>query len=115
MKLIRLSTAVCLSAGAIALHPAIVQAETVRFQCGESGPFEAVIKRDKAKLRLPSGKTETLLPVDSLVGKKFSDGRILLFVNGDDAWVEIDFVRVYDNCLVQDAAPTSTPTLSSAR
>lgn len=104
MKLIQLSVLLTASLVAIAPSPAIAQA--VQFRCDQGAGFEARIEKDEAKVKLASGETKTLLPVDSRIGKKFSDGRMLLFVNEAEAYLEVNYTKVSTQCLAQQA-PTN--------
>lgn len=97
----QLSGLLATSLVAIAPLPAIAQ--PLQFQCNEGSNFEARLERDKAKVRFASGETKTLLPVDSLVGRKFSDGRTLLFVNDTEAWIEVNYIKVHTECMAQQS------------
>jgi len=95
-----------------AVEGAIAQTQVVQFQCQEGGSFEIHPRgrREGVELKLPSGQTKTLLPVDSLIGKKFSDGKILLYVNEQDAWIDVKYTRQYDACRAQPATSSLSPT-----
>ncbi|MDX2241802.1 MAG: hypothetical protein NW224_14040 [Leptolyngbyaceae cyanobacterium bins.302] len=108
MKVIQLSVLLASSLVATAPLPAIAQ--PVQFQCNEGGAFEARIEKDEAKVKLASGESRTLLPLDTHVGRKFSDGRVLLFVNETEAYLEVNYTRVYTNCLAQQAASNLSST-----
>lgn len=101
MKVIQLS--VLLTASLIAIAPSTAIAQSVQFSCDQGGSFEARIQKDEAKVKLASGESKTLLPVDSRIGKKFSDGRMLLFVNDTEAYLEVNYTKVYTECLAQQA------------
>lgn len=84
--------------------PAGAQTQYVSFQCGQGGTFEAQVERDKARVKL-DGKTLELLPVDSRIGRKFSDGRMLLYVNEGEAFIEVNYIIVYSQCVAQQSSP----------
>lgn len=94
----------------LAILPAEAQTRNVSFQCGQGGTFEAQVEKDKARVRLDSGKTVELLPVDSRIGRKFSDGRMLLYVNEGEAFIEVNYMMVYSQCMAQQS---SVPVSSS--
>jgi membrane-bound inhibitor of C-type lysozyme len=87
----------------VAIVPLPAIAQPLQFQCDQGSNFEARIEKDQAKVRFASGETKTLLPVDSLVGKKFSDGRMLLFVNDTEAWIEVNYIKVHTECVAQQS------------
>ncbi|MDX2228728.1 MAG: hypothetical protein NW220_03775 [Leptolyngbyaceae cyanobacterium bins.349] len=86
--------------------PAIAQTQMLQFQCANGGAFVAQVQKDEAKVQFASGERKSLLPVDSHTGRKFSDGRILLYVNGTEAWVEVAYNRVYQQCNAQQSPST---------
>jgi membrane-bound inhibitor of C-type lysozyme len=108
MNMIRLSALLATVLATIAPFPVIAQTQI--FQCAQGGGFEAQIGDRKAKIQFTSGERRTLLPVDSRVGKKFSDGRILLYVNGTEAWVQVNYTSMYTECVAQQGASTLSNT-----
>ncbi len=91
---------------AIAPLSAQAQVQTFTFQCEQGEAFEAQIEKDQAKVKYASGKTVGLLPVDSREGRKFSDGRTLLYVNGTEAWIEVNYIMVNTQCFAQQSPTT---------
>ncbi|MBF2029959.1 MAG: hypothetical protein IGS48_24940 [Oscillatoriales cyanobacterium C42_A2020_001] len=98
---------------AIAPLSASAQVQTLTFQCEQGGSFEAQVEKDQAKVKYASGKTVGLLPVDSREGRKFSDGRTLFYVNGSEAWIEVNYTMVNTQCLAQQA-PTTVSTSNNS-
>jgi membrane-bound inhibitor of C-type lysozyme len=86
---------------AIAALPATAQKEYIKYQCEQGKTLEVQIQDDKAKVRLDSGQTIRLLPLDTREGLKFSDGRAVLTVKENQAFLEINYTPVFTKCVSQ--------------
>jgi len=106
MNVIRLSPFLVPLMVAIASLPASSQTQTLKFQCEQGGSFEAQVEKTQARVKYDSGKTVGLLPVDSREGRKFSDGRTLFYVNGAEAWIEVNYTMVNTQCFAQQSPAT---------
>ena len=106
MKLARLCILSLSTLTAFALFPANAQAQTLRFQCEDGKSFLAEIRNDEAKLRLDSGKSMTLLPIDAREGVKFANGNTELSINGTQASVEMNWTPVLTQCVSQESSST---------
>lgn len=107
MKAVKLSVALLPLWGAIAL-PANAQVQTMRFQCEQGEAFQAQVSKEQALVKFASGKTFELLPVDAREGRKFSNGRMLLRLQGAEASVEMNYTMMNSQCMAQEAPAAVT-------
>jgi membrane-bound inhibitor of C-type lysozyme len=70
----------------------------VFYDCADAKSFIATFYPDSRADLVIEGKRITLLQQPSGSGIRYSDGHTTLFGKGDDAFVEIDGTRAYDNC-----------------
>ena len=70
----------------------------VFYDCADAKSFIATFYPDSQADLVIDGKRITLLQQPSGSGIRYSDGHTTLYGKGDDAFVEIDGTRAYDNC-----------------
>jgi membrane-bound inhibitor of C-type lysozyme len=70
----------------------------VFYDCADAKSFIATFYADSRADLVIDGKRITLLQQPSGSGIRYSDGHTTLYGKGDDAFVEIDGTRTYDNC-----------------
>ena len=70
------------------------------FNCQSGLQFQVVFLSNQAELYL-EGQPVYLSSVPATSGKSYSDGRIILYTQGNQAAIDIDGFRTYDNCIQQ--------------
>jgi membrane-bound inhibitor of C-type lysozyme len=79
-------------------QPAAPTTTYVFYDCADAKSFIATFYPDSRADLVIEGQRVTLLQQPSASGIRYSDGHTTLFGKGDDAFVEIDGARAYDNC-----------------
>lgn len=102
MKVVQLSALVLPLLAAIAPLPAQAQTKTLHFQCNAGRSFVAQIKPKSALIKLDTGESLTLLPLDSRIGQKFANLNTLFAIHDNEAYVEERFVKVLTQCVTLD-------------
>ncbi|NJN87940.1 MAG: lysozyme inhibitor [Leptolyngbyaceae cyanobacterium SL_7_1] len=89
----------------------------VNYQCNYNRTFQATYFSESVELRFGAAPILILPPVESGSGTRYSDGRVTLSSQGDEALIEVGESIVYENCVAQEtttlaptpAAPASAP------
>ncbi len=111
MKSIQLSSVVLPVVIAAVALPASAQQvqQSVKYQCNEGKTFEVQYFKDKAWMKLDNLRFE-LLPVQTVDGMKYSNGKTLLQTLGNKASIDVDFQPYLIDCVSQkDMAPFPNP------
>jgi membrane-bound inhibitor of C-type lysozyme len=75
------------------------------YQCTNNQSFEARYQPQSVELMLEGSPPLTLSQVPAASGARYSDGETTLFTKGNEAFLEKNGTRVYDNCFAQTPAP----------
>jgi membrane-bound inhibitor of C-type lysozyme len=76
------------------------QAQTVaNYICDDDQTFEVTYDGNEAQLVLDDQDPITLTSVVAASGARYSDGTTTLYTQGQEAFVEVDGDRTYNNCL----------------
>jgi membrane-bound inhibitor of C-type lysozyme len=89
-------------------------ARTVTYQCQSDRAFSARFSSQEADLLLDN-RGLTLPRVESTSGARFSNGRTTLYAKGNQAFIEENGQRTYENCIAQTSTTTTTTTQTTTR
>lgn len=103
MKIFKLGALILPVVVAIATFPVNAQERIANYRCNGGRTFEATFLRNSARVRLERNRTITLPQVRSASGARYSDGRTTLSTKGNEAFIEVNNRRVFEQCVTQVA------------
>lgn len=86
--------------------PPLISGATL-FTCQNGLQFQVVFLSNQAELYLES-QPVYLSSVPAASGARYSDGRIILYTQGNQAAIDMDGFRTYDNCIQQSGGNGGT-------
>ncbi|NJO39935.1 MAG: lysozyme inhibitor [Cyanobacteria bacterium CRU_2_1] len=111
MKGMRIGAFLLPVAVAIVTLPAEAQQQPTlySYQCDDGRTFEAEYSSNAATLELDN-RSVTLAQIPAASGTRYSDGQITLYSQGNEAFIEVNGDRLYNNCITQDFAAEEATT-----
>lgn len=82
--------------------------QTFTYRCDAGRSFQAEFSPASARLIVSRSESYTLPQVTAASGIQYSDGRTTLYSQEEEAFIEVDGQRVYNNCVATTDMPSLT-------
>lgn len=98
---------------AIVALPGQAQARTFTYECDDGKSFQVEFTNESARLILSQEEVLNLSQVISASGARYSNDETTLFTKGNEAFIEVNDERTYNNCVALAPNPDEQTTLAT--